>query len=156
MNNDTSTSIYVNAHANELNAVIHREEDAYTTQVLAVCAFCAYTVSILIVEANNTPSISFSQLAKKIVEYNPSYMQLQVICIVAILCGVALFGALHVAFRIEEKYTDLISKQNKEIQMLKAHISEMNQKSVYPAHKPVISSMDTSNKHFTTIWKKME
>lgn len=155
MNNDTF--MCVNARAIELNAAIHHEEeDTYIMQKLVAWAFCAYTISILIVEVNNTPSISFSQLAKKIVEYNPSYIQLQVICLVAVLCGMALFGALHFASRLEEKHVDLILKQNKEIQMLKARIGELSQNSVYLTHKPMVSSMDTSNTHYTTIWKKTD
>jgi len=160
MNNDIS--IHVNALNTELNATIHpiqneeEEEDTYTIQQLALWAFCAYIISILIAEVNNTPSVSISHFAKKLIDYNPSYLQLQVICIVAILCGVALFGALHVAFRMEEIHADLISKQNKEIQMLKARIIDLNQHSWDSTHKTMVSSMDTSNKHFTTIWKKME
>jgi len=160
MNNDLS--IHVNDDNIELNAAIHpirneeEKEDTYTIQKLALWAFCAYNISILIVELNNTPSISFSHFAKKMVEYNPSYIQLQVICIVTLLCLCGLFGALHLAIHLQEKYADLISEKNKEIQRLNELIAEMSKKSVHITHKPVVNSMDTSNKHFTTIWKKMD
>jgi len=154
MNNDIS--IHVNAVNTELNATIHpirneeEEEDTYTIQQLALWAFCAYTISILIVELNNTPSVSISHFAKKIAEYNPSYLQLQVICIAAILCGVALFGALHIAFRMEENYATVISNKNKEIQILTDKLNAYSSCLIY-ANKATPSPNQA-----TTICKKMD
>lgn len=151
LNNDSS--ICVNVRNNELNATIHpvlAEEDYYVIQKLAVWAFCAYNISILIVEINNTSSMSISHFAKKLIAYNPSYMQLQVICIAAILCAITLFAALHVVFRIEENYANVISKKNKEIQMLTDQLNACSRCLIY-ANKAT-----PSTKPATTIWKKMD
>jgi len=155
MNNDIS--IHVNALNTEWNAAIHpvvneeEEEDKYVIQKLAAWAFCAYNISILIVEISNTPSISFSHFAKKIIAYNPSYMQLQVICIVALLCLCALFGTLHLAIRIQEKYADIISKKNAEIQMLKDQVHKLTNTSPVPPFNKA-----TPSKPVTPIGKKMD
>jgi len=154
-NNENSAC--VNVRNNELNATIHPvldEEDYDVIKKLAVWAFCAYNISILIVEINNTPSVSISHFAKKLVQYNPSYMQLQVICIAAVLCAIALFAALHVVFRIEENYAKILSNKNREIQMLTDQLNACSSRIIY-SNKAIMNNA-TSSKPATTIWKKMD